>query len=135
MFAKSIAYCRAQRGQPAFLLLAEVALGTQHELIAPQFIEQLPDGFHSAKGLGRRAPSFDDVVVFPNGVRVPIGPASEVPVDPKFVDELAQNNRNSWGYGFGSTPPKPSYQLEYNEYIVYDTSQVRLRYLVQVELV
>lgn len=127
MFSKSIGYCRTQRGQSAFLLLSEVALGNVHELATPQFIEQLPDGFHSAKGLGRRGPSFDDAVTFPNGVRVPIGPVVDNPVQPRFVDELTRNH-----FGFGVK--QATYQLEHNEYIVYDTSQIRLRYLVQVEL-
>ena len=34
--------------------------------------------------------------------------------------------------GVGGAPPAPT-SLLYNEYIVYDTSQVQIRYLVQVK--
>ena len=41
------------------------------------------------------------------------------------VEYPIPKNENRWGY----------YQLQHNEYIVYDTNQIRMRYLVQVKLV
>jgi len=110
MFAKSYPYCRSTPGEHSFMLLSEVALGKMHEVKVPTYTEQVPDGYDSVLGLGRRGPDFSQSIVLPNGVRIPISGAVE---HVRKADE-------------------PYRHLEYNEYIVYNPTQVRMRYLVEL---
>ncbi|CAO3639521.1 unnamed protein product [Cunninghamella echinulata] len=108
MFCKSVNYCRSS-SHPAFatLLLCEVALGEECEMYNYQQDAYQPDekGHLSVKGLGKNAPCKENAIYDENGVYIPMGPPSPV-----------QNHY--------------SYSLNYNEYIVYDTAQVKMRYLV-----
>jgi poly [ADP-ribose] polymerase len=91
------------------LLLCDVALGEMNEKYAADYnASQLPPGKLSTKGLGRWAPDPSKWVKLEDGLVVPSGPAVEAKL---------------------ASPPS----LLYNEYIVYDVSQVRLRYLLQVK--
>jgi hypothetical protein len=40
-------------------------------------LERAPDGYHSVKALGWIAPNFNNSIVLPNGVRIPIGPLED----------------------------------------------------------
>lgn len=64
------------------------------------------------KGVGRRGPNFKKSVVLSNGARVPLGELIDYPLD--------KDEENHWG------------SLSHNEYIVYDVSQVRIRYMIQL---
>eukprot|EP00128_Syssomonas_multiformis_P000073 Colp12_sorted_trinity150504_noHs@32657 len=111
MFSKSFNYCGLGPQQPVgFLLLCEVAVGTMHEVAVAYNFVTPPAGCHSVKGLGQRGPDFSQGITFPNGVMVPGGPVTSLPT------------------------PSGEFRrtLAYNEYIVYDTSQVRMRYLIQI---
>ena len=90
-----------------FMLLCETALGRTKELTQAQYMDAPPKGFHSTKGLGTSEPDDAGTTVIDDGVRVPMGVLKPVS-------------------GRGSS-------LLYNEYIVYDVSQVRQRYMVQVQ--
>jgi len=115
-FKKSFNYCspsvRFDQMQPQnnsfFMLLCEVALGNMNLISSGTYMGQ-PIGTHSTKGVGRRGPDFSQNVIFPNGVIVPLGPTYESPI--------TENIR-----------------LQHNEYIVYDESQVQMRYLVHLSL-
>uniref|UniRef100_A0A516AG81 Poly [ADP-ribose] polymerase n=1 Tax=Lingulaulax polyedra TaxID=160621 RepID=A0A516AG81_LINPO len=94
------------------LLLAEVALGARRELLraepGAEPARLLP---RSAKcgsvfGRGSTAPDPACAYTLPNGVKVPLGPVSEQPAK-------------------GLTLP-------HNEYVVFDCSRVRARYIVEV---
>jgi len=114
MFEKSLGYTY-DTGAPTrykLLLLCEVALGEMLELKRSQFITQLQAPYKSVKGLGRKGPKMNKKVVLPNGCVAPIGKVV------RYVN-------------YGDTEYY-QYSLEHNEYIVYDTSQIRMRYLVQV---
>jgi len=87
------------------LILSEVALGQIHQVKEPTYFEAPPAGFHSVQALGSLGPDFSDSVVLPNGVRIPLHAPIEYP------------NR----------------KIQHNEYIVYNPSQVRMRYIVQVK--
>ena len=107
MVSKSANYCFANSANTTgLLLLCEVALGDMHELSRSEFISKLPDGKHSCKGLGRTAPDPKETVTKEDGLLVPMG--------------------KSTPSGVANT------SLLYNEYIVYDTSQIKLRYLLRV---
>jgi len=109
MVAKSVAYCRSSSGQSAFLLLSEVALGKMRSSQKTSVVEELPSGYHSLVAHGRKGPSFEESIVLPNGVTIPIGAANDQRNDGKM-----------------------KYLNYYSEYIVPDVSQVRLRYLVEI---
>jgi len=107
MVSKSANYCFTSRDSPiGILLLAEVALGTPYELTGAMYMDKAPDGCHSTKGCGGTAPDVNNYAKLPDGCAVPSGK----PV------------KRSTGGG-----------LLYDEYIVYDVSQVRMRYLLKVQ--
>ncbi|XP_074826599.1 poly [ADP-ribose] polymerase 2 isoform X5 [Natator depressus] len=110
MSSKSANYCFASRQRNVgLLLLCEVALGECQELLeANAEARKLPPGKHSTKGLGKLAPAPANSVML-DGAAVPLGPAVET----------------------GVTNPH-GYTLNYNEFVVYDPGQVRMRYLLQV---
>jgi len=112
MSSKSANYCYPTRSKNVgFVLLCEVSLGKSNDLLAADYdADQLPEGCHSTRGLGKTAPDSKDNHVMSDGLIVPIGK----PVD------TGVNNPNG-------------YTLNYNEYVVYDTSQIRAKYLVQLK--
>ncbi|KAL1558385.1 Poly [ADP-ribose] polymerase 2 [Salvia divinorum] len=109
MFSKSANYCfSCKAASTGVLLLCEVALGDMAELLTANYnADQLPPGKLSTKGVGSTAPDISEAQTLEDGVVVPIGRPKEQPV-----------------------PTKGS--LLYNEYIVYNVEQIRMRYLVQV---
>ncbi|XP_043700475.1 poly [ADP-ribose] polymerase 2-like [Telopea speciosissima] len=108
MFSKSAHYCRESYVTKAgVLLLCEVALGEMDELRCAKYnADQLPAGKLSTKIIGSTAPDSSMSKTLKDGVIVPLGKPKEQP-GPK---------------GF----------LYYNEYIVYNVEQIRMRYIVQV---
>lgn len=89
------------------MLLCEVAVGsTSDKFQADYNANNLPQGKHSTKGLGKMFPPPESYIDL-NGVLVPIG-------KPK------------------TTTNDANYSLLYNEYIVYDIKQVKLRYLLRL---
>ncbi|ELK35509.1 Poly [ADP-ribose] polymerase 2 [Myotis davidii] len=111
MSSKSANYCFASRLKDVgLLLLSEVALGQCNELLeANPEAEGLLRGKHSTKGLGKMAPNPASSVTL-NGSTVPLGPAHDT----------------------GILNPD-GYTLNYNEFIVYNPNQVRMRYLLKVQ--
>jgi len=116
VFQKSFGYCgdtaydEESKKNYALLLLCEVALGEMYELTQANYITDLPTPYKSVKGLGQTGPNLKQSVVLANGAKVPCGKHKRYKFNPNI------NPRT----------------LNYNEYIVYDTSQIKMRYLVQV---
>ncbi|KAL8176472.1 UNVERIFIED_CONTAM: Poly [ADP-ribose] polymerase 2 [Gekko kuhli] len=108
MSSKSANYCFATCERDiGLLLLSEVALGECNELLeANPEAMNLPPQKHSTKGLGKLAPANSTTL---HEAVVPMGP----------VVETGVVNPNG-------------YTLNYNEFIVYDPQQVRMRYLLKV---
>ncbi|KAK7277759.1 hypothetical protein RJT34_22776 [Clitoria ternatea] len=108
MFSKSANYCYATRtARDGVLLLCEVALGEMAELLTAKYdADKLPEGKLSTKGLGGTAPDFSKARKLEDGVIVPLG------------------------------KPKKNLRIKgdllYNEYIVYNVEQIRMRYIVHV---
>ncbi len=73
--------------------------------------DKLPTGKHSTKGAGRSEPDKSDWVTLDDGCVVPCGKIKTV------VDKTNAAN----------------YALLYNEYIVYDVDQIKLKYICKVE--
>ena len=111
--SKSANYCYASSGKSQGLLsLSEVALGTCHELKqADNNADKLPKGKMSTKGVGRSSPDESEWVTLDDGCMVPSG---------KLKSSVSKADANS-------------YSLLYNEYIVYDVAQIKLKYLVKIE--
>lgn len=111
MSSKSANYCFAnQSNNVGLLLLCEVALGDCNELFDADYeANNLPSGKHSTKGLGRTGPHPKNAVTL-DGMTVPMGPG---------VSTGAAKNQG--------------YSLLYNEFIVYNPSQARMRYLLRVK--
>jgi poly [ADP-ribose] polymerase 1 len=108
MVSKSANYCFTSSANPTgLMLLCEVACGEMYERNGAEYVTKLPSGKHSTKGCGRTAPDPKHSYVTSDGVEIPLG---------KGID---------CGIGYSS--------LLYNEYIVYDVSQVRMKYLLKVE--
>lgn len=107
LVSKSAQYCFTERNNPVgFLLLSEVALGEVYELKKAEYMERPPRGKHSTKGLGKKVPTASEHVKWKEDVVVPCG------------KPVASNVKAS--------------ELMYNEYIVYDTAQVKMQFLLKV---
>lgn len=111
MSSKSANYCFTnQQNNVGLLLLCEVALGDCHELLDADYeAHKLPPGKHSVKGLGQTGPDPKNSLIL-DGMTVPMGP----------------------GVQTGATRAK-GYSLLYNEFIVYNPAQARMRYLLRVK--
>ncbi|KRT82026.1 hypothetical protein AMK59_5757, partial [Oryctes borbonicus] len=106
MVSKSANYCCTNAmDRTGLMLLCEVALGDMYERTQADYIEKLPKGKHSCKGIGRTHPD-PSLVKKINNVEVPIG-------KPTDISQYSS--------------------LLYNEYIVYDVAQVNIKYLLQMD--
>ncbi|CAD8087427.1 unnamed protein product [Paramecium primaurelia] len=100
-----------------YMLLCEVAVGKSQELYQADYIENLPKQYQSVKGCGKRGPDYKQSVILSNGCKVPVGQCIEYP-DPKKKDKEGNPIQ---------------YCLQHNEYIVYDETKVKFRYMVQLD--
>lgn len=101
---KSANYCFAK--DDGLMLLCEVALGEMQEENDAKMIVKPNKGKHSVKGVGKTTPDPSGVHKTIDNVIVPMG-------KPKTL-----------------TGHKT---LLYNEYIVYDTAQIQMKYLIRME--
>jgi len=115
MFDKSYQYAARGYGQQEsyLMLMCEVVLGKSKELYQAEFVEKLEHPYHSIKGCGRRGPGYKHTITLPNGVKIPYG---------KVIDYFENNHEKL-----------RTMHLQHNEYIVYNTSQIRMRYVVQIK--
>lgn len=111
--SKSAAYCWTSPDRPrAVLLLAEVALGKSYEAPQPEYLDLkavTSRGCTSTKGVGRLAPREETFEKTDDGVVVPIG-------------QIAPQQNSS-----------VQASVMFNEFIVYQTQQVKLRYLITTD--
>jgi len=106
MVSKSANYCfTSASNNVGFLLLCEVALGEMNLLKNAQYMDKAPGKCLSTKGIGLTSPDPAGNVVLPNGCVVPAGKG---------------------------TKTENSSSLLYNEFIVYDVGQIRMKYLLKV---
>lgn len=97
-----------------YVFLCEVALGKMKTLLTAQNVQNLPNmEFQSVMGYGKTGPNPKGNIYLPNGCIVPLGKLQNNP-PPLFAEK-----NESWN-------------LQYNEYIVYNTSQIRIRYIVEL---
>ncbi|KAF9110161.1 Poly [ADP-ribose] polymerase 2 [Mortierella sp. AM989] len=109
--SKSANYCcTGPTNNTGLMLLCEVALGDMHELISFDYNAKKNSenaGKHSTKGCGRSYPN----------------PKEDVIVDDKMVVQA----------GKLMTKDNINFGLMYNEFIVYNTSQIKMRYLIRMK--
>ncbi|KAF9090498.1 Poly [ADP-ribose] polymerase 2 [Mortierella sp. GBA35] len=111
--SKSANYCfTGPSNNTGLMLLCEVALGDMHELEQSDYNAKANSqkaGKHSTKGCGTSYPKASGDVIIEDNLRVQAG-------------ELDTEQQKGFGY-----------RLQYNEYIVYDTSQIKMRYLLKMK--
>jgi len=109
MVSKSANYCFTNKeNNIGCMLLCEVALGDMHELYHADFnAGNLPPGKSSTKGVGKTAPHPNSYVKL-GDVTVPVGKGEQLPL-------------------------KQASSLMYNEYIVYDIKQIKVKYLLKMK--
>ncbi|OMJ74000.1 hypothetical protein SteCoe_23903 [Stentor coeruleus] len=108
MVSKSANYCFTSKdNNTGILLLCEVAVGNFNPKIHSDYnAANLPKGKNSTKGCGLCAPPEKSYKKF-EGYSIPMGPGEKVTLN--------------GGY------------LQYNEYIVYDTKQIKMKFLFRVK--
>lgn len=106
---KSIGY--TEQGQKdSFILLCEVVLGKLHRPEVSFTSSKLPKNCLSTYAQGYTGPDYTQSVFLDDGVEVPCGPICDY-----------------------EAPPKKQWLVQNSEFIVYDASQVRIRYLLHLK--
>lgn len=88
-----------------YVFLAEVALGRQHQITRDQYFDRAPVGFQSVHAVGTRTTNPTQTITLSDGCKVPTGKLTSRPISSSFGDD---------------------------EFVVYQESQNRLRYLLRV---
>lgn len=102
----SSVYCRSAGSNDFCMLLGDVALGKEAEVERDTYMEKPLSGSHSTKALGTIEPSPKEDVTHPDGFIIPSG---------KIVDS-----------------GKKGVSCREHQYIVYDVSQVHLKYMLHL---
>ena len=118
MFEKSINYSSYgfyEKKHPgyALLLLCEVALGEECEMAYHAEYKYEKDKHMSVRGMGKEGPNPANAIYDKSGVKIPMGPTIDFPIDK--------------GVSYYERP-----KITHNEFIVYDESQIKLKYMVLV---
>jgi len=120
MFAKSINYCDEviiEKKAYSYILLCEAALGEIYECDINSYKESnsfLNEGFNSLKSKSSNGPDLNKIFVCNNEIKIPLG------------NIISYKNDNNNAFNKVSTTMNP-------EYIVYNTDQVKIRYIIQIE--
>ena len=93
------------------MLVCEVALGNMQILTGGDFNDELQKDCDSKKALGRRGPSYDNMLLLPYGAKIPLGAMQHFNYDEEYQGKVFMN---------------------YNEYVVFSTDQIRVRYILRV---
>ena len=121
MYEKSINYCdiiqetnnNKKANKYSYILLCEAALGNIYEpknkIIDYEKLPFLNEGYNSLKSISMEGPDPNKNFVCNNGITIPLG----------NIVSFRENNMN--------------YATSHPEYIVYDTAQVKIRYIVKME--
>ena len=119
-FATSSSYGANGKRHPGglthnYMLLCEVAMGKVKELRSSyETVDALPVGFDSVKALGRKEPDPNNSVNLPNGCILPLGEKLPGKLRPGEYEHMRH--------------------VETNQYVVYNESQVCIRYIVQYSI-
>jgi len=111
MVSKSANYCYASRNNVGLMLLCEVVTGEENTLYHADYNAgslAKNNNKDCTKGCGKTAPDPTKSAFTKDGVEVPYGPAIDVKLDSDS-------------------------SLLYNEFIVYDVAQIKMRYLIKMK--
>ena len=123
MYQKSINYCdtiqeknnKKKTKNFSYILLCEAALGNMYqpnkEIIDYEKLLFLKEGYNSLKSLSGSGPDPNKNFVCNNGITIPLG------------NIITYNNNNNYYQGVTAYP----------EYVVYNTDQVKIRYIVKMQ--
>ena len=120
MYEKSINYCdiftdKNSKKNYSYILLCEAALGEIYETSNNNLdVENLPflkEGYNSLKSVSYRGPDLKKNFICNNGIIIPLG---------NIINYQKGININQ-------------YITQNPEYIIYDVSQIKIRYIVQIE--
>ena len=149
----SNSYGRHSRSGRVYVWLCEVSLGNMKKLYKAQDVPSLEPEFNSVKGCGASSPSKEQNFYLNNGALVPLGAlrskksASKQPQNfgfggsslfgaPKRPAKFELKNLDQLGKRIIGLPDQKStekkYVLNYNEYVIYNPNQIKLRYLVEI---
>lgn len=159
-FDKSLNYCANHyidaSNRSVFILLCEVSLGKMKKLYQAKEIKKLTGGFNSVKGSGRHSHVKRQNLVLNNGCMVPLGELqdkmvrNQLKAQKKGASGARQSMKvsrkkrakvphwNKMGKKIIGLPGKAKavrnrhYYLNYNEFVVYNTNQVKIRYLIEI---
>ncbi|GBG24635.1 Poly ADP-ribose polymerase [Hondaea fermentalgiana] len=105
LISKSAAYCRTAGSSDMLIMACEVALGTEYEAYRDEYMEKPRPGTNSTHAMGSRVPDPKCDLVTGDGITIPSGP----PINSGVRSSCSAN-----------------------EFIVYDISQIRIRYLLRL---
>ncbi len=107
MVSKSANYCSTTKSNnTGLMLLCDVALGKMSEKTQADYVEKLPKGYHSTKGIGKTEPD----------------PTKHIEFEEMTVPQ-----------GKGVKSKTQSTALLYNEYIIYNVAQCNAKYLFRMK--
>jgi predicted DNA-binding WGR domain protein len=106
--SKSANYMYITAGGSGVIFLCEVALGETYQLKQSLFVTDLPQGYHSTWGLGQNTPNVNETSITKEGLIIPLG-------------KLVSSGRSGLS-------------LMYDEFIVYDVNQIRIRYALVLDM-
>ena len=98
-----------------YMLLCEVTLGNIYEVGNYESVDHAPEGYDSVKATGQLEPNEQYTIQLPNGAKLPLGGL----IDSQLNESNLVKKINKRTYN------------QYNQYIVYDETQVCVRYIVQ----
>ena len=136
-FQKAINQCQLNKStdagpQQGMIFLVEAALGEMHRAYQPEAFRGAPQNSHSVYGVGQKKPSIEGLKDLNNEEGdFSLNEATIQTPQPLFFNtgklatnpELADGPKHDEGMN----------DLKFNEFVVYDNAQVRLRYAVQCE--
>jgi hypothetical protein len=113
VIGKSCSYSRTGDSDEILVMACDVALGDEWETKRDKYMDKAQPGSQSTHALGRYSPQADGDVDDGTGCVVPLGEVIKTKVDGKPIGKTSVN---------------------VNEFIVYDVSQVRMRYLLRLKM-
>jgi len=126
MVSKSANYCMGSSANPTCVLtLCDVALGQQYERLTAEYeaAERTQAAKkHSCWGVGKTAPAASGTRTLASGAQVPMGKGGP--------NQYLEDNVERLKAAEGVRAPG----LMYNEFIVYDTAQVEMKYVVVFDM-
>ncbi len=139
---------------PGILLLSEVALGEEYKIGQSEYMEKAPKGKHSTKGVGGSAPDVSGEIIIDESGKI-IGKNKDQEKKDEGKKAVGKGKKAAKGEEASADAAREGIvvplgkvtknhevgkavnhsSLLYNEYIVYDVNQIRMKYLIRTKFV